>query len=56
MKYSLIKKGISRANPKVFPKGSDSISLYILTQVSMQVVTIAKLERGGDKKSDLSTK
>ena len=57
MKYSLNTREISRAKPKGFPKGLGHISLYISTQVSMQVFTIAKLKRGGDKKkSDHFTK
>ena len=51
VKYSINLREISRAKPKGFLKGSGFISMYISTQVLMQVFTIAKLERGGVKRN-----
>ena len=40
MKYSLGQREIPRAQPEGFPEGSGYISLYILTQVTIQTFSI----------------
>ena len=42
MKYSLSPRKILRAEPEGFSKGSVYISLYILTQVIIQTLSISK--------------
>ena len=41
-----------KVKPKGFTKGSGYISLYILTNVTMQIFKIALLDRGVDEKND----